>query len=305
MFPATTEQRSAAGIPRDAALQLLHVVAQVAADEAGAHLLFIKGAASASIGLRPLWGSADVDALCAPSAYTSILDALTRKGWRVRAADADTQTFPRHSASLFHEDWPCDLDLHFQYPGMEIDPSVAFSRLWQQRRDCVVGGRTISISGRSDSILIAALHALRDPRDQRREIDLRLLRSAEFDADTLVRRAAELGALACARPFLEQLTLLVPPEDWGVPSRVWRRRALDAHTRRFVAFREGTWSDRFRALRWAILPPVTTLVKDRPAKGRVPIVTVCAALLRRWARGLRDAPSSITKARRYRRDSAR
>jgi hypothetical protein len=278
----------------DPALLLTAAVARLATT-LGVRLLVIKGITAAVYGLRPAHTSSDVDVLVSHDDYGSLIAALEERGWRRRAHDPDTDTFPLHSASLYHPEWSVDVDVHFRYPGLEADGDL-FESIWAQRTVMWCGNQRVCIPGLADAIMIGAVHAIRSrfSRRHRDELDYLVVRCADMDVALLLRRARELGALATARPFLERLKPFDADFAWGEASAEWRLRTEfpEAAERRALLWRRATPRQRLTKLRLALFPPPAALVKET-TRTRLGAVQLAGGYLRRWVRGVKALPKAL------------
>lgn len=286
----------------DPTLLLTAAVSRLAAT-IGVRLIVIKGIAADQYGLRPAHISSDVDVLVAHDGYGRLLAELEERGWRRRAHDPDTDTFPVHSASMFHPEWAADIDVHFRYPGLEVEGEV-FGPIWAQRTTMWCGSQPICIPGLVDAIMIGAVHAIRSRFSRRHRVELDFLvgRCSEMDVTLLLERAEQLGALATARPFLERLKPFDAEYDWGEASAEWRLRTElpDASQRRALLWKRATPRERLTKLRLAFFPPTAALVKETTATTLGP-VQLAARYLRRWVRGVRALPRALAVLRASRR----
>ncbi|CAM5491012.1 nucleotidyltransferase family protein [Leifsonia shinshuensis] len=277
--------------PAPPTLLLSAAVARLAALD-GIRLLVIKGIAADEYELRPAHVSSDVDVLVAEDDHRRLTAALEARGWRRRAHDPDTDTFPVHSASMYHPEWAADIDVHFRYPGLEAAGDL-FELIWAQRTVMWCGDQPVRIPGLVDAILIGAVHAIRSRFSQRHRDELRFLvaRCARMDVATLLERAERLGALATARPFLEQLKPYEADFAWGEASLEWRLRTQfpEASERRALLLRRASPRERLSKLRLALFPPPSAFLKETTAS-RLGPVELAWRYLRRWFRGARALP---------------
>jgi hypothetical protein len=148
-------------VPTSARVALAHAAVQRLADEAGADVLHIKGPAVAP-GLRP-WKStgSDVDVIVRPEHLDRLMAALDRHGWRTETTFEAGSAFD-HAANLFHPSWGL-LDVHRLYPGMEADPSGAFSVLWEGRWRHDIAHVPCVVPAPVAQSLVLLLHAARTP----------------------------------------------------------------------------------------------------------------------------------------------
>ncbi|MGH1523870.1 nucleotidyltransferase family protein [Leifsonia sp. L25] len=282
----------------DPTLLLTAAVSRLAAT-IGVRLVVIKGIAADQYGLRPAHISSDVDVLVTHDDYGPLLDELEKRGWRRRPHDPDTETFPVHSASMYHPEWAADIDVHFRYPGLELEDDV-FAPIWAQRTTMWCGNQPISIPGLVDAIMIGAVHAIRSrfSRRHRLELDFLVGRCSRMDVSLLLERADRLGALATARPFLERLKPFDAEYDWGEASSEWRLRTEfpEASQRRALLWKRATPRERLTKLRLALFPPTSALVKETTATTLGP-AQLAGRYLRRWVRGARALPKALAVLR--------
>ncbi|WP_104138118.1 nucleotidyltransferase family protein [Arthrobacter sp. ZGTC131] len=278
----------------DEAVLLGHALVARVADSRGIRAFFIKGPASVAQGLRPPKTSVDVDVFVAPADLEFLLAGLHQRGWRKRTADEDERVFPTHSATLNHPFWPCHIDIHFRFPGMERDPADAFQAMWAHTEFLELAGQGVRVPSKALGIVILALHALRAPHLQvsQRELSfLRDLSAREALGPTVLEISAATDALAAMRPFLEELVPGPAMVDWPSASTEWRNRLISKEpgSARIIGILQAPLRDKPRMLRTALLPPDTVYLSKDPyadlsQRGRL------RAYGSRWARFLRASP---------------
>lgn len=141
---------------------LAHAMVHAIAASTGIRVLSIKGPASLRYGLRPPRVSADADLWVEPGKFRELCALLETRGWHRRVAREGPTMLPKHSRTLIHDSWPCDIDLHFSFSGVFGDPEQVFETLWEGRRSIEVANQCVSIPNRAHSAALGALHALRD-----------------------------------------------------------------------------------------------------------------------------------------------
>lgn len=120
-------------MPPDVGIQLAHAALQAIAEDAGVHLLHIKGPARASELVQepsdspsaadaafPERASVDADVLVRSAHVGRLFDALTEHGWRTKFRFEDGSAF-RHASTMVH-DLLAPVDVHRFYPGIGLDP---------------------------------------------------------------------------------------------------------------------------------------------------------------------------------------
>lgn len=271
-----------------------HALVSRVADGLGIRVFFIKGPASVIQGLRRAKISADVDVFVAPSDLASLMQALQSRGWRERPSDPDNITFPKHSVTLDHPEWPCCIDVHFRFPGMEKPASSCFEILWASTIHLQLAGQRLKVPTKVLGALFLALHALRSPELPacRQELQyLACLTRRESQSETLLELATATGALAAVRPFLESLLPESVTPAWPEPSQEWRNRlaSREPGSARLMAILQAPWNDKSRMLKDAVLPGADVflsqdLYADLTLLGRITLQRA------RWSRFLRAIP---------------
>ena len=236
-----------------------HALVARLADRLGIRVFFIKGPASVIQGLRQAKISADVDVFVAPSDLDPILQALQSRGWRERPTDPDNITFPKHSVTLDHSDWPCCIDVHFRFPGMEEPAGSCFETLWASTFHMELAGQRLKVPTKPLGILFLALHALRSPELPARHQELQYLAGLtrrESLAEALLKLATATSSLAAVRPFLEGLLPASIAPVWPEPSQEWHNRvtAREPGSARLIAIIQAPWRDKPKMLWWAVFP---------------------------------------------------
>ncbi|MEW1949017.1 nucleotidyltransferase family protein [Pseudarthrobacter sp902506025] len=278
-----------------------HALVGRLADSLGIRVFFIKGPASVIQGLRKAKISADVDVFVDPTRIEDLLQGLYERGWRQRPVDPDDRTFPKHSVTVHHSAWPCCIDVHFRFPGMEGAAHECFTALWANTVHVELAGQRLRVPSKALGILFLALHALRS-RDLpacREELEyLAVLTWRESLAEALLELASATGALAAVRPFLEGLLPEATTAVWPEPSREWHNRvaAQAPGSARLIAIAQASWRDKSRMLWAAIFPPREVLLSaniyaDMSLPGRLDQHGA------RWWRFLRAAPRMVRNLR--------
>jgi hypothetical protein len=273
---------------------LCHALVSRVAASLGIRAFFIKGPGSVIQGLRQPKTSTDVDVFVEPSHLEQMLQGLQERGWRERPVDPDTRTFPKHAVTLNHPDWPCCIDVHFRFPGMENPASDCFEVMWATTDVLELAVQEIRVPSQASAILILALHALRTPELPacRQELEfLAQLTERQTLASSLQEIAMGTGSLAAMRPFLENLLPETAVSGWPQPSMEWRNRLMtkEPGSARLIAIVQAPWRDKPKMLWRAIFPRPEVFLSgniyaDMSLVGRV------LQHRARWARLLRSAP---------------
>lgn len=278
-----------------------HALVARLADSLGIRAFFIKGPASVIQGLRPAKISADVDVFVDPARLPDLLQGLRERGWRERPIDSDSTTFPKHSVTVHHPEWPCCIDVHYRFPGMENPAVDCFEVLWTNTASVELAGQMVRAPSKALGVLILALHALRSPDLPacRQELDyLAAVSRREARLEELLELATSTGSLAAARPFLERLLLESIVPMWPEPSPEWRNRlaAQKPGSARLIALLQAPWQKKPGMLRRAVFPPREVflsgnLYADMSLRGRL------RQHRARWARFLGALPRLVRTLR--------
>lgn len=283
------------------AVPLAHALVAAVAASADIATLAIKGPVLSCYGLRGARPSADADILVAPDRLGELVELLAAYGWRERYERPIARILDDHSVTLTHHDWPCDVDLHWYFPGMLADPAAAFAFLWGGRSTVQLAHCAIPAPRRVDAAAIAALHALRHPESVRHRADLddlvRRLRAnwRPTDAQRLGRLIDSCGAAVTLNPFLADLGV-----DAAVDSiRTAQLSAWRAYTAThdhgstgawLYAIRRAGWRERPQLLLRAVYPTRRELIAEY---GSISRRRRWAVRRRRWWRACRALPQAI------------
>lgn len=189
------------------AVELAHAWVQQLARSLGIPLLIVKGPSLHRLGLRGQRASSDVDVLLPPGEVEAMCSALRGAGWTERDNGALMSHVGLHSRTFISQTWPCDIDVHWHFPGFLTDPDSVFSALWARRTTIEFAGVPCAVVDRMGGALILALHSLRSTSEQQRhDAELDELIQAPF---TVLERK-ELGGLAAATGSVEALDAVLP-----------------------------------------------------------------------------------------------
>ncbi|KQR65431.1 hypothetical protein ASF98_09945 [Arthrobacter sp. Leaf337] len=293
--PATQNPTDKTQLSIPEAVLLGHALVQRVADSLGIRAFFIKGPASVVQGLRLPKMSVDVDVFVPPADLEPLLNGMRERGWRERPVDPDERSFPRHSTTIDHPEWPCCIDVHFRFPGMENPPGDSFDVMWAHTEDLELAGQVVRVPSKALGILILALHALRSPHlpaCSQELVFLAELTKRESHAAEILAVATATGCLAAMRPFLEDLGS--QPEEWPEASTEWRNRLLakEPGSARIIAIAQAPLRDKPKMLFRAVFPPTEVFLTgniyaDLSFRGRL------RQHQARWARFLRAVPKIV------------
>lgn len=157
-------------------VHLAHAAVQYIADECGADLLHVKGPALDERLLRPTLTvgasaegdaparrrprlSSDADVLVRPSHVVAFIEALRRHNWDV-VAQFETGSIFEHAATLWNSHLG-HVDVHRRFPGIRLDPAVAFENMWADRTIIEIAHRPCAVPSVDVQRLILLLHSAR------------------------------------------------------------------------------------------------------------------------------------------------
>lgn len=300
------------------AVLLAHALVARLAERAGARVLFIKGPTAVALGVRPDRPSTDVDVLVDPPAFADVCAAIESAGWVPRGPVGTRRRVGDivfdHSAHYIHREWPCDLDVHYNFPGFLAPPQQVFEALWQRRTTVEVAGQDIPTPDADGQALVVGLHALRDEgRDQSRADLEHLTRAAPLAPDaaaSLALLARETGCSGSAATLLSRLGVrphpLTAPElrrlgDWQL-----RQAGLGRSTAWLAEVQQAPMRSKPATVGRALFPPREYLVSSHLADDltRAQLARLHAT---RWGRGAAALPRAalvLVRRRRLLRRSA-
>jgi hypothetical protein len=141
---------------------LAHALGARVAAQVSTRVLSIKGPAADHHALREPRLSVDADLLVDPREYETFCAALEAHGWHERVARSTPTILEPHSRTYIHPQWPCDIDVHERFPGFFAEPADVFDELWTRREALYVGGVALMIPSLVPTMMIGALHSLRN-----------------------------------------------------------------------------------------------------------------------------------------------
>lgn len=144
------------------ATALAHAMLSAIASDAGIRLLSIKGPSADHHGLREPRVASDADVWVEPAKFDDLCRLIEARGWHLRVGRETPSLLPQHSHTFIHESWPCDLDIHWMFPGFFADPEAAFDTVWERRESMTVAHTEVLIPSRAAAAVVGMLHSLRN-----------------------------------------------------------------------------------------------------------------------------------------------
>lgn len=296
------------------AVALAHALVAHLAELEGIRILFIKGPTAVALRARPPRPSSDVDVLCEPGGMEGLGLALESCGWHRRNQKDRAQELRHAAAYLFdhsmhyiHDEWPCDIDVHYNFPGFLAPEDHVFDALWTRRATAVIASVSVPCAGLYGQAAIMALHALRDPGVARTESDLDFLSDAlrQLDHKALLEFASFAAATGCSetlRPFLQRVGAPIMPDPWADPEALLRWTIRTENAGFFAAFwlielGHREWPGRV-ALVWRSLWLPRDELLNQCSEGDPRPRNVAVLQARRWWRVMHSLPRAIRAARR-------
>lgn len=237
----------------------------------GIPALFLKGPAATILGVRPGQPSTDIDVLVRKIDMDKTVGLLGTLGWKLRGEGWE-EFYSSHSVTLFHSQWPCDIDIHYRFPGIS-STARAFDVLYSERQSVPLAGRDVDVPGPLGSVCFQALHALRNPWIPSQKFNFNFLVN-EAPApvfDSLLAFCQEIDALAAMEPYFTSVYTMPESFVWPRPSREWIARTT-AKTRgsiRLMELIDAPWQEKYQILKRQFIPSSgTTLEFQPPISGR-------------------------------------
>ena len=281
-----------------------HALVARVAEALDVRVFFIKGPASVMQGLRDPRTSADIDVFVEPKSLEHLLEGLKDRGWRERPVNPHDHTFPRHSVTVDHADWPCCIDIHFRFPGMEKPNSDCFDMMWTRTEELTLASHMLRVPTPTLGILILALHALRAPHlaSCRQELAfLAVVTKQEALEEPVLEVAGATGALAAMRPFLEPLLPNDVTHGWPNPSAEWQNQvnAKEPGSARLRAIVQAPWQGKPKML-WDALFPSPEVFLSRDIYADLSLRGQLRQHGARWRRFVQAVPQIVRELRRSR-----
>lgn len=162
-------EESRVRVPLQVRLQFGHAAVQYVAEEVGADVLHIKGAAVDPT-LRSGNFGTDVDVIVRPD-HVAILDrALRRAGWSLYSTFANGSPFG-HAQTYLHGEWGY-LDIHRRFPGIGTGAADAFDALWEDRARAEIAGVSCPVPSVAAQRVLLVLNAARSSSGGRRDLPI-------------------------------------------------------------------------------------------------------------------------------------
>lgn len=261
----------------------------------------VKGAAAELTGLRPPRDFSDVDIVVRPAELEVFRDELAERGWLARPFEDDDNVFPKHSISMYHPQWPIDIDVHYRFPGFEADPDSVVDEILKDPLRVESGNRQLLIPSELGCVVFQALHQLRSPWEPgaQETLDELQRRSADIASAEILDFARRTNCLAALRPFLERRgDFAMAKELFPEPSTEWRVRTLgeDSASIRIFTLIRAPWPKKPR-LAWRAAFPSRTALAARDISLQGPKRKLPGVYVRRFLRFWTALPRTVRSVR--------
>lgn len=140
--------------------ELIYSLVANIASEADVGVVFIKGPTLHRQGLRERAHSGDVDVWAKRAGISTLRDELIKWGWSTAPTLMDGLP-PSHSVTMRPTSWGCEIDLHYDFPGIGISGDEAFAVLRQLSEPLTFAGTPARVPAAQAHAVISALHAVR------------------------------------------------------------------------------------------------------------------------------------------------
>ncbi|MFZ2165503.1 MAG: nucleotidyltransferase family protein [Propionibacteriaceae bacterium] len=217
-------------VPLSVRVMFAHAALQWLADAHGIDILHIKGPALAPAlsedpadeGSIPMnrRASTDADVLVRPRQVGAFMKVLAEHGWTAMASFESGSVF-EHAAALEHT-WFGHCDVHRNFPGIGLDPEVAFDVLWADRTMIELAAWPCAVPSLTAQRVVLLLHAGRtvggQPHDVRRAWREASAADQERTQLLVTQLQAEIG-LAAALGHLDEYADSPEADLWRLSSQ--------------------------------------------------------------------------------------
>lgn len=229
---------------QDEAVSLAHALSAYVASANSLRALSIKGFTLEMYGLRSKRVHADADVWVHPDDFDDFVETMHLYGWEARFQRFTPRLIPNHSITLAHQNWPCDIDVHWFFPGCFAPADKVFDVFWRHTRKVSVNQVSHTVPDKTAAALIGLLHSARHPFDPSKQREANQICN-EIMMDSAVRPelvqglAAEVGATVAIQQFLGKMGINIAEEQ--LAEAVDLRRTWDAHTDMLESGTTAVW----------------------------------------------------------------
>ncbi|GAA4485893.1 hypothetical protein GCM10023171_20930 [Microbacterium panaciterrae] len=286
---------------------LAHAQMSRIARDRGIRALSVKGPIAEVYALRPPRTSADADVLIDPARHVEFCAVLEGLGWHTRIGRETPSLIPQHSTTYIHPAWPCDIDVHWMFPGFFADAAVAFEALWASRRVVTIAHAPVDAPSKAGTAVVMALHAARDLRSPRHKEEKELVSAAlagSFTADER-QEFADIARVGGGTWVLRDLLVEagLGPVDVDIDDE--SRRLWELFSNRVEDASSVAWWRQIRAARWWqkprwLLRAVWVVRQDVPRNDPAVLPSWGETTAYQWQRWVRGMGATLRYVRRAR-----
>jgi hypothetical protein len=222
---------SEVSVPLSVRLRFGHAALQHLADEVGVDVLHIKGAA-VDPSLRPGgYSGSDVDVLVRPAHVARLDTAMRRHGWHLYSSFQNGSPFG-HAQTYLHDAWGY-VDVHRFFPGIRVQPELAYERFWSERHGIEIAGIGCQVPSVPAQAVLLLLNAARSTRRGQADVDTAWREAGEErrveitrlvdDLDARVAFAAATGGLEAYRHERDYRLWKIASEGGSRSAEWWAR----------------------------------------------------------------------------------
>lgn len=229
---------------QDEAVSLAHALSAYVASTNGLRVFSIKGFTLEMYRLRSKRVHADADIWVHPDDFDDFVEIMHLYGWEARFQRFTPRLIPNHSITLTHKDWPCDIDVHWFFPGCFAPPDEVFEVFWRHTRSVSVNQILHVVPDKTAAALIGLLHSARHPLDPAKQREAsQICNEIKLDPaispEAFKGLAKAVGGAVAIQQFLEMLG--INNSELQFTDSVKLRRTWDAHTDMLESGTTAAW----------------------------------------------------------------
>ncbi|MFC6353337.1 hypothetical protein ACFP6B_05440 [Rothia nasimurium] len=179
-------------LPLNVRIRLSHAHLQYLATVSSSDILHIKGYIYGPDTYPTTRASSDVDLLVRPEHVEKFVESTVSAGWQILTT-FETGSDYHHAMTIYHPTWGL-ADIHRAFPGIGLDATQAFNRLWEKRRIKTIANVECLTTSLTDSRIIVYVHAARSTSKHKPDVEyLNKILSWE-EKKEIEKRVAEIEA---------------------------------------------------------------------------------------------------------------
>ncbi|MFT4246367.1 MAG: nucleotidyltransferase family protein [Micrococcaceae bacterium] len=212
--------------------QLVYALIAHIASKYNIPYIAVKGPALANQKLREPKISSDVDVIVSPKNFEKVSQELQSLGWKFMADKRDPafQTLLlSHSSTFYHDSWPNHIDLHDEFPGVEVPTGEFIDYFLEDPHVEICASKKVLFPSRIKHAYIHLVHLIRgaplSPPPSVDDIRLKFLADNldEQDQKELLIFAKQVDGLAIIKDFYVHYYGDIPEFSWGKKPKKWKK----------------------------------------------------------------------------------